>query len=391
MELAKDVDCDVEVSASMMDMQALMGNGISVMIKGRNIETLQNLAREVAASMEGIVGIEELDDGLDDMTKTLMISVDKKKAADYGLTVAQIYGVIAGELASTNATTAIETDIKDYDVFVETDKQANVTIDDLKKLKLTYTDRKENEEKEIALSSVATFTEGEELSQVLRDNQSRYVKVSASIDADHNIGLVGNEVKEKLKNVAVPEGYSITMNGEDETINEAMRQVLLMMLLAVILIYLIMVAQFQSLKSPFIIMFTIPLAFTGGFFALFLAGKAVSVIAMVGFVMLAGIIVNNGIVLVDYINQLRREGKDKKEAIIESARTRLRPVLMTALTTIISMSTMAVGMGKGTEMSQPMAIVVVGGMIYGTILTLVLVPCLYDAFNKEKDMTEEEL
>ncbi len=391
MDLAKDVDCDVEVSASMMDMQALMGNGISVMIKGRNIETLQNLAREVAASMEGIGGIEDLDDGLDDMTKTLMISVDKKKAADYGLTVAQIYGVIAGELASTRATTAIETDIKDYDVFVETDKQANVTIDDLKKLKLTYTDRKENEEKEISLSSVATFTEGEELSQVLRDNQSRYVKVSASIDADHNIGLVGNEVKEKLKNVAVPEGYSITMTGEDETINEAMKQVLLMMLLAVILIYLIMVAQFQSLKSPFIIMFTIPLAFTGGFFALFLAGKAVSVIAMVGFVMLAGIIVNNGIVLVDYINQLRREGKDKKAAIIESARTRLRPVLMTALTTIISMSTMAVGMGKGTEMSQPMAIVVVGGMIYGTILTLVLVPCLYDAFNKEKDMTEEEL
>ena len=164
-----------------------------------------------------------------------------------------------------------------------------------------------------------------------------------------------------------------------------------MMLLAVILIYLIMVAQFQSLKSPFIIMFTIPLAFTGGFLALFLGGKAVSVIAMIGFVMLAGIIVNNGIVLVDYVNQLRREGMSKKDAIVDSAKTRLRPVLMTALTTIISMSTMAVGMGKGTELSQPMAIVVVGGMIYGTILTLVLVPCLYDAFNKEKDMTEEEL
>ena len=107
--------------------------------------------------------------------------------------------------------------------------------------------------------------------------------------------------------------------------------------------------------------------------------------------MLAGIIVNNGIVLVDYVNQLRREGKAKKDAIIESAKTRLRPVLMTALTTIISMSTMAVGMGKGTEISQPMAIVVVGGMVYGTILTLILVPCLYDAFNKERDMTEEEI
>ena len=403
MDKAEGLDCQTEVSTSMMDMDALMGSGISVMIKGRKVETLQKLARDVAAAMEGVEGIETLDDGLDDMTKTLKIKVNKKKAADYGLTVAQVFAKISGELASTRATTSLETDIKDLDVYVETDKQASVTIDDLKKLTFEYIDKKDDkkdkdedekdkeETKEVYLSEIATFEETEELSQVLRSDQNRYVQVSASIDSDHNIGLVGKEVQQRLKSVAIPEGYSITMKGEDETINEAMRQVLLMMALSIVLIYLIMVAQFQSLKSPFIIMFTIPLAFTGGFFALFMTGKAVSVIAMVGFVMLAGIIVNNGIVLVDYINQLRREGMSKKDAIIESAKTRLRPVLMTALTTIISMSTMAVGMGKGTEMSQPMAIVVVGGMIYGTMLTLVLVPCLYDAFNKEKDMTEEEL
>ena len=139
------------------------------------------------------------------------------------------------------------------------------------------------------------------------------------------------------------------------------------------------------------IMFTIPLAFTGGFLALYLTNKEVSVISMIGFVMLAGIIVNNGIVLIDYIIQLRRKGMEKKEAIVESARTRMRPVLMTALTTIISMSTMALGFGQGAEMSQPMAIVVVGGLIYGTLLTLIVVPCIYDAFNKEKNMVEEEL
>ena len=164
-----------------------------------------------------------------------------------------------------------------------------------------------------------------------------------------------------------------------------------MLLLAVILIYLIMVAQFQSLLSPFIIMFTIPLAFTGGFAALYFSNNEVSIIAMVGFVMLSGIIVNNGIVLIDYINQLRREGMSKKDAIVEASRTRLRPVLMTALTTIISMSTMAIGMGRGTEMSQPMAIVVVGGLIYGTLLTLVVVPCIYDAIHKDKDMREEDI
>ena len=203
--------------------------------------------------------------------------------------------------------------------------------------------------------------------------------------------MVGNEIRDRLSKYDVPEGYSVQMKGEDENINDAIKQMTKMLLLAVIFIYLVMVAQFQSLLSPFIIMFTIPLAFTGGFLALYLTNKEVSVISMIGFVMLAGIIVNNGIVLIDYIIQLRRKGMEKKEAIVESARTRMRPVLMTALTTIISMSTMALGFGQGAEMSQPMAIVVVGGLIYGTLLTLIVVPCIYDAFNKEKNMVEEEL
>lgn len=385
------LDCQMEVSAELMDMSMLSGSGVSIMIKGRDMQTLQKLAGDAAEILEGVDGIEDVDNGLDNMTQTFVISVNKEKAADYGMTVAQVFTTVAGELASTQSTTAIETDIKDYDVFVKTDKQATVTIDDLKKLKFEYTDRETNETKDIPLSRIVTFSEQEELSTVLRDNQNRYINVSGTLDGTRNVGIVGNEVQRKINDMAVPEGYSVDLQGENETINDAMRQVLLMMLLAVILIYLIMVAQFQSLKSPFIIMFTIPLAFTGGFFALFFCGKAVSVIAMIGFVMLAGIIVNNGIVLVDYVNQLRREGMSKKEAIVTSAKTRLRPVLMTALTTIISMSTMAIGMGKGVEMSQPMAIVVVGGLVYGTILTLVLVPCLYDAFNKEKDMREEEL
>ena len=181
------------------------------------------------------------------------------------------------------------------------------------------------------------------------------------------------------------------MAGEDETINEAMVQVIKMLLLALVFMYLIMVAQFQSLLSPFIIMFTIPLAFTGGFLGLFLSGSEVSVIAMIGFVMLSGIIVNNGIVLVDYINQLRREGMEKKEAIVEAGRTRLRPILMTAMTTVLGLSTMAAGFGMGADMVQPMAIVTIGGLIYGTLLTLFVVPCIYDLFNRKKDMTEEEI
>jgi multidrug efflux pump subunit AcrB len=188
----------------------------------------------------------------------------------------------------------------------------------------------------------------------------------------------------------MPSGYTYEMTGEDETINDAMEQVLLMLLLAVAFMYLIMVAQFQSLLSPFIIMFTIPLAFTGGFAALYLTGNEISVIAMIGFVMLAGIIVNNGIVMVDYINQLRRAGMAKKEAIREAGMTRLRPVLMTASTTILGLSAMVFSTDMGAAMTKPMAIVMIGGLIYGTLLTLFVVPCIYDLFNRNKDITETD-
>lgn len=179
------------------------------------------------------------------------------------------------------------------------------------------------------------------------------------------------------------------LDGENEATTEAMGQVLLMMALGVLLMYLIMVAQFQSLLSPFIILFTIPLAFTGGFLGLWISGSDVSVIAMIGFVMLSGIIVNNGIVLVDYINQLRRSGVEKRQAIEEAGVTRLRPILMTALTTVLGLIPMVVGSSMGTDMTRPMAIVTIGGLVYGTLLTLFVVPCIYDLLNRKKDMGEK--
>ena len=389
---AEGLNCQVKVSANMMDsMSALSGTGISVNIKGRDMEKMQAIASDVAAILESVDGTVDVDDGLNTLSDEMHITVDKDKAAAYGMTVAQVFQIIYGKMAATTASTVVSTDVKDYDVFVRTMEQSELTLDELKELTFTYTNRTTGETSEIPLTEIAEFRETAELSVIMRDSQNRFITVKANIDDDHNVGLVGNEVRDKLADYEVPEGYSVEMAGEDETINDALKQLALMLVLAIIFIYLVMVAQFQSLLSPFIIMFTIPLAFTGGFLALFLTGQEVSVISMVGFVMLSGIIVNNGIVLVDYINQLRRQGMSKKEAIVESAKTRMRPVLMTALTTIISMSTMAVGLGQGSEMGQPMAIVVVGGLIYGTLLTLVVVPCIYDAFNREKDMREEEL
>ncbi len=388
---AEDLDCEVDINTNMMDMSALYGSGVTVKILGRDIETLQKLAAEAATIVKNIPGTIDVDDGLSNLTKTLTVRVDKDKAAKYGMTVAQVFQLIYKETATETAAATIKTEIKDYSVYISSDKDQKLDKDDLKDITFTYTDRITQKSEEIKLSEIATFEETDELSAINRDSQNRYISVTAAIDEDHNVGLVGEEINKALKKMNVPEGYKIEMAGEDQAINDAMEQLMLMLLLAVIFIYLIMVAQFQSLLSPFIIMFTIPLAFTGGLMLLWITGSEISVISLIGFVMISGIIVNNGIVLVDYINQLRREGWSKREAIIEASKTRLRPVLMTALTTIISMSTMAIGMGMGAEMAQPMAVVVVGGMIYGTLLTLVVVPCIYDIFMKEKDMRDENL
>ena len=165
---------------------------------------------------------------------------------------------------------------------------------------------------------------------------------------------------------------------------EAVEQLLLMLLLGMVLVYLIMVAQFQSLKSPFIVMFTIPLAFTGGFIALLLCNMEVSIIALIGFVMLMGVIVNNGIVLVDYINQLRLDGMERREAIMEAGVTRMRPILMTTLTTVLGQLVMAVSKDVGSLMMRPIVVVSIGGLLYATLMTLYVVPCIYDMMNKKK-------
>lgn len=389
--LTADLDCDVNTDSSASDMSSFFGSGISVRVSGKDLDKLQKLAGQIAEVVEKTEGTVDVDDGLGDTTPSFTVKVDKEKAAKYGMTTAQVYQLVYKQLASNTSSTTISTDLKDYKVYVQSGEQADVTPGDIRKLTFPYTDRISGETTDIPLKDIAEFEEGESLNVINRSSQTRYISVTAGVDEDHNVTLVSDQIQKELDKIKLPDGYEISMTGEDETIRDAMNQLYLMMILAVVFIYLIMVAQFQSFLSPFIIMFTIPLAFTGGFFALFVTDNEVGVVSMIGFVMLAGVIVNNGIVLVDYINQLRREGMDKKEAIVTAGRTRLRPILMTALTTILAMSTMAMGLGSGSEMMQPMAIVTEGGMLYGTLLTLIVVPCIYDLFTRNKSMVEEEI
>lgn len=389
--LTADLDCDVNTDSSASDMSSFFGSGISVRVSGKDLDKLQKLAGQIAEVVEKTEGTVDVDDGLGDTTPSFTVKVDKEKAAKYGMTTAQVYQLVYKQLASNTSSTTISTDLKDYKVYVQSGEQADVTPGDIRKLTFPYTDRISGETTDIPLKDIAEFEEGESLNVINRSSQTRYISVTAGVDEDHNVTLVSDQIQKELDKIKLPDGYEISMTGEDETIRDAMNQLYLMLILAVVFIYLIMVAQFQSFLSPFIIMFTIPLAFTGGFFALFVTDNEFGVVSMIGFVMLAGVIVNNGIVLVDYINQLRREGMDKKEAIVTAGRTRLRPILMTALTTILAMSTMAMGLGSGSEMMQPMAIVTEGGMLYGTLLTLIVVPCIYDLFTRNKSMVEEEI
>lgn len=381
------LDAEVTVDTSSMDMSALGGKGISIQVRGRDLDELSRIAREVAAAVGSVEGTKDVSDGLEEADEELRIQIDREKAVRYGLTVAQVYTEVYGRLAEASSATTLVAADKDYNVYVMSGNDVALTRELLKDLEVSGKDGS-GESVKVPLKDIANIEAAESLTSIRRIDQTRYVTVSAAIADGYNIGLVAADVEEKLKGYEVPAGYRLVFSGENETIREAMEQMVLMLVLAIAFMYLIMVAQFQSLKSPFIILFTIPLAFTGGLLGLFLTGSEVSVIAMIGFVMLSGIIVNNGIVLIDYMNQLRERGMAKKEAIVEAGRTRLRPVLMTALTTILALSTMVFTNDMGSEMAKPMAIVTIGGLIYGTLLTLIVIPCVYDLFNRDKGQVQ---
>lgn len=381
-EKTKDLNCDLKINSSTMDMSALGGSGVEVKIKGDNLDTLKSMAKDIAGILESVEGTKEIQNGLDEGSMETKITVDKNKAMEHGLTVAQVYQDIASAVKSESNSTTLNLNSKEYPVVLVNDDAKSLTKEKLNNYEIISTVN--GEEKKIKLTDIAVISEEESLSSINRENQVRNISVKAGVDSDHNVGLVSDDVEKKLSTYNVPEGYTVEMGGEKESMDSTYSDLVSMLLLAIVFIYAIMVAQFQSFLSPFIVLFTIPLAFTGGLLALLLTGFNLSMIAMLGFLVLAGVVVNNGIVFVDYVNQLRLEGVDKKEALIIAGRTRIRPILMTALTTILGLSTLAMGIGMGSDMIQPMAIVTIGGLTYATILTLFVVPIMYDILHRKE-------
>ena len=391
-KLCKDLPCEVTTSSAMLDMSMLTGSGISLQLYGEDIPTLQAAAEKAAEALGKVDGVAEVSDGLEELTPALHISIDRNKAMAEGITVAQIYMELSAALQNTSTLTGMELDGMTVDVIIDKPRQEVLQADDLESYAITFT-AQSGEEKTIKLSDVATVEKTTSLNAISRLQQRRYLNVTATLQPDKNVTKATAEAEKLLKKTDLGEGITYSFSGENEMIMDAVEQLFLMLLLGVLLVYLVMVAQFQSLKSPFIVMFTIPLAFTGGFAALILCGMEVSVTSLVGFIMLTGIIVNNGIVLVDYINQLRQEGMERRQAIIEAGQTRMRPILMTTVTTVLGLVVMAFSKDAGTAMMQPVAVVCIGGLVYATVMTLFVVPCIYDMMNKKelRKVDEEDL
>ena len=415
--LCADLPCEVTASGVMSSMMSMMtGSGVSLQVFGDDMEDLQSAAQDLAKRLEQVDGVAEVDDGLDESAPALQVVVDRVAAAKKGMTVAQIYMKVAAALQSSTSVSNVTLGGESMALSVDAAKGSTVTREKLLELEITpdatlssamggsagssalsqlsgSSDDTEKDDGTFKLGDVAKVQETVSMNTISRDQQRRCVTVTATVADGYNVTHVTSAARQALDSVTLPDGVTVEFNGENEQIMDAMGQLLLMLLLGVVLVYFIMVAQFQSLKSPFIVMFTIPLAFTGGFLALLVTGIEVSVISLIGFVMLVGIIVNNGIVLVDYINQQRLAGMERREAIIDAGVTRLRPILMTSLTTILGLIVTAAAKNAGTALMQPVAVVCIGGLLYATLMTLFVVPCMYEIMNRRdlRKVDEREL
>lgn len=416
------MDCTVTASGAMDSyMTYLTGSGVTLNVYGSDMEQMQSAAKTLAAKLATVPGTENVSDGLEQAATALHLSVDRNAAMEKGLTVAQVYMAVASALTDTDSSLSLTLDGLDVSVSIQSPEESRMTREKLMDLEIdpsamsamssmmsaasgsgsmsgmsgmsSGSTSAVQAAEPVRLGDIARLEETVSLNTIHRDQQRRYITVSADVADGYNVTKVTTAAQAAIAEVDLPQGITASFQGENEAIMDAIEQLLLMLLLGIVLVYLVMVAQFQSLRSPLIVMFTIPLAFTGGFLALLLAGIEVSVVSLVGFVMLVGVIVNNGIVLVDYINQLRLEGMGRREAIIEAGVTRLRPILMTSLTTILGLVVMAFGKDVGTALMQPVALVCIGGLLYATLMTLLVVPCMYDILSRRdlRKVNEEEL
>ncbi len=383
--------CDVEAAAGGIDdLTAMFGSGLSVNIYGDDLETLKEISGEVISLVEQIDGYENISANTDGGDATVHLVIDKDQAMANGLTVAQIYLAVSERMNTSATSTTITLEGVALDVTVN-DPKDPLTVENILNIEFETTSMDmtgASVTQTHQLSEFAHIEETTSVGSISRENQTRYITISATVAEGRNATLLSRQLSKLLTEYAdgdaLPYGYTVAIEGESSTVNEMVGQMVLLLLLGCVFIYLVMVAQFQSLLSPFIVLFTIPLAFTGGMLGLLIAGQQLSLLSLMGFAVLMGTIVNNGIVFVDYVNQLRIGGLDRRTALIATGKTRMRPILMTALTTILAMFQLVFSDDMAGQLGGGMSIVIIGGLIYATIMTLVIVPLIYDILFKRQ-------
>lgn len=389
------LNCEVITDASSSEaMSSMTGSGLSLRIQGPDQDELVRISEDVMGIVGQVEGYTEIENGMEDAATELHLVVDRDKLTKDGYTVAQLYSDLAKKLSESADAPSMTLDGSKMNVSV-VDKTNPVTADNLLDTDIEITNQQTGDTTTHKLREFATVEQGVASPTMIHVNSTRAITVTADVEDGCNNALLARDLQTKLKDYQLPEGYTIQTSGELENINTMLSQMMLLLILGFVLIYLVMVAQFQSLLSPFIVILTVPLAFTGGLFGLVAAGEQLSMLSLLGFAVLMGTVVNNGIVFVDYVNQLRRGGLSKHDALVAAGRTRMRPIMMTAITTIFAMLPMVFSDAVGSSMQRGMAVVVVGGLLYATFMTLYVVPVMYDILYRrvprEVDLGDESI
>lgn len=379
-EFAQQVEDDLqdiagaEITVASATSAAGLGDPIQIQISGPEIDVLQELSDQVILAIEGVEGTTNVSSSLSDTQPEMTVQVDRELAAQYGLSYQEVMSQI--QMTMTGQTVMQYRESGDeMNVTLMYPEDERSTINDVKNVMI-----QNQQGTEIPLTTIAELEQVQSPATITRQNQQRQVNISSGITGS-DLGSVSNEVTTVLDNMAWPDDYEYSIGGQVEDMTEAFIDLGLALVLSIFLVYAVMAVQFENFLYPFIIMFSMPATAVGVFGGLFITGQPLSITAFIGVIMLAGIVVNNAIVLVDYINILRGRGMERHEAIVEAGKARLRPILMTTLTTILAMIPLGLGYGEGAEMQQPMAITVIFGLAVSSIFTLVLIPVVYTYFD----------
>ena len=382
-----------KVAVSVMDATSSFGSTspVVVQVSGDDLDVLREISTEVADIVRSTPGTREVTSSITDGNPEMQIRIDRARAAAYGLTPIQVASEIKSAMDGTVAT-RYKVNGQEVDVKVSYTSEGHSDVDYLTNLTILSP-----QGAVVKLSQIATFELAQGPVQIIREDQVRKAEVTADL-LNRDLNSVMTDIQASIDQMNLPAGYEITFGGENEEMMESFASLAVALLLAIILVYAVMAVQYESFFNPFVIMFSIPTCIIGVVFGLLLTGRSFSITAFIGVIMLVGIAVANAIVYVDYLKRLRERGMERDEAIAEAGRVRLRPILMTAFTTILAMLPMAIGLGEGAELIAPLATVVIGGLLASTLITLVLVPVVYSIFDdwgqkitarfSDKDSTE---